>query len=135
MAWFVFAQHSYVEFTDCSSVTRTQQRCSIVVLQASGLCNAQLSLPIAAADYDDSYAVNSASQGPWGDAIMHELLPEIESRFREPIECCGNLAALRCPNGSSDGCAVRWDWRGLGALHIRREHGRLGGTRRAGDTH
>ena len=30
---------------------------------------------------------------------MHELLPEIESRFREPIECCGNLAALRCPNG------------------------------------
>jgi hypothetical protein len=32
--------------------------------------------------YDDSYAVNSASMGPWGDAIMHELLPEIESRFR-----------------------------------------------------
>ena len=76
---------SYLEFTNCSSVTRTQQRCSIVVLQASGLCNAQLSLPVAAADYDDSYAVNSASQGPWGDAIMHELLPEIESRFRKPI--------------------------------------------------
>lgn len=32
--------------------------------------------------YDDSYAVNSASMGPWGDAIMHELLPAIESRFR-----------------------------------------------------
>jgi hypothetical protein len=32
--------------------------------------------------YDDSYAVNSASQGPWGDAIMYELIPEIESRFR-----------------------------------------------------
>ena len=32
--------------------------------------------------YDDSYAVNSASQGPWGDAIMHELLPEVERRFR-----------------------------------------------------
>jgi hypothetical protein len=32
--------------------------------------------------YDDSYAVNSASQGPWGDAIMQELLPEIERRFR-----------------------------------------------------
>jgi hypothetical protein len=32
--------------------------------------------------YDDSYAVNSASQGPWGDAIMHELVPEIERRFR-----------------------------------------------------
>ena len=32
--------------------------------------------------YDDSYAVNSASQGPWGDAIMYELVPEIERRFR-----------------------------------------------------
>jgi len=32
--------------------------------------------------YDDSYAVNSASQGPWGDAIMQELVPEIERRFR-----------------------------------------------------
>ncbi len=32
--------------------------------------------------YDDSYAVNSASQGPYGDAIMYELLPEIEKRFR-----------------------------------------------------
>jgi hypothetical protein len=32
--------------------------------------------------YDDSYAVNSASQGPWGDAIMYELVPEIEKRFR-----------------------------------------------------
>ncbi len=32
--------------------------------------------------YDDSYAVNSASQGPWGDAIMEELVPEIERRFR-----------------------------------------------------
>lgn len=32
--------------------------------------------------YDDSYAVNSASMGPWGDAIMKELLPEIEKKFR-----------------------------------------------------
>ncbi|MGD8319752.1 MAG: hypothetical protein PVJ02_04845 [Gemmatimonadota bacterium] len=32
--------------------------------------------------YDDSYAVNSEAQGPWGDAIMHELVPEIERRFR-----------------------------------------------------
>ncbi len=32
--------------------------------------------------YDDSYAVNSASQGPYGDAIMYELLPFIEERFR-----------------------------------------------------
>ncbi len=32
--------------------------------------------------YDDSYGVNSASQGPWGDAIHHELIPYIEERFR-----------------------------------------------------
>lgn len=32
--------------------------------------------------YDGSYAVNSASMGPYGDAIMKELVPEIESKFR-----------------------------------------------------
>ena len=32
--------------------------------------------------YDDSYAVNSANLGPYGDAIMKELLPYIESKFR-----------------------------------------------------
>jgi hypothetical protein len=32
--------------------------------------------------YDDSYAVNSANNGPYGDAIMRELVPEIERRFR-----------------------------------------------------
>ncbi len=32
--------------------------------------------------YDDSYAVNSANNGPYGDAIMEELLPEVERRFR-----------------------------------------------------
>jgi hypothetical protein len=32
--------------------------------------------------YDDSYAVNSANLGPYGDAINHELIPEIERRFR-----------------------------------------------------
>ena len=32
--------------------------------------------------YDDSYTVNSANLGPYGDAIMKELVPAIESRFR-----------------------------------------------------
>ncbi|REE83476.1 putative esterase [Lutibacter oceani] len=32
--------------------------------------------------YDDSYAVNSASQGPYGDAITYELIPFIEKQFR-----------------------------------------------------
>ncbi len=32
--------------------------------------------------YDDSYAVNSANLGPYGDAITHELIPHIEEQFR-----------------------------------------------------
>jgi hypothetical protein len=32
--------------------------------------------------YDDSYAVNSANLGPYGDAIMYELISEIEKKFR-----------------------------------------------------
>ncbi len=32
--------------------------------------------------YDDSYAVNSANLGPYGDAITHELVPFIEKQFR-----------------------------------------------------
>jgi len=32
--------------------------------------------------YDDSYAVNSANNGPYGDAIMRELIPYIESKYR-----------------------------------------------------
>jgi hypothetical protein len=32
--------------------------------------------------FDDSYAVNSVNNGPYGDAIMQELIPEIEKRFR-----------------------------------------------------
>ena len=32
--------------------------------------------------YDDSYAVNSANLGPYGDAIETELIPQIEKQFR-----------------------------------------------------
>jgi hypothetical protein len=32
--------------------------------------------------YDDSYAVNSANVGPYGDAIETELIPAIENQFR-----------------------------------------------------
>ena len=32
--------------------------------------------------YDDSYAVNSPNVGPYGDAIMQELIPYIEDQFR-----------------------------------------------------
>jgi len=32
--------------------------------------------------YDDSYAVNSENVGPYGDAIVEELIPFLEERFR-----------------------------------------------------
>ena len=32
--------------------------------------------------YDDSYAVNSANLGPYGDAITYELIPYVEKMFR-----------------------------------------------------
>jgi enterochelin esterase-like enzyme len=32
--------------------------------------------------FDDSYAVNSANQGPYGDAITEELVPYVEKNFR-----------------------------------------------------
>jgi hypothetical protein len=32
--------------------------------------------------YDDSYAVNSANLGPYGDAIVQEFMPYVEKRFR-----------------------------------------------------
>ena len=32
--------------------------------------------------YDDSYAVNSENNGPYGDAIMRELIPYLEQKYR-----------------------------------------------------
>ena len=32
--------------------------------------------------YDDSYAVNSANNGPYGDALTQELMPRVEEQFR-----------------------------------------------------
>ena len=32
--------------------------------------------------FDDSYAVNSVNMGPYGDALMNELIPEFEKRYR-----------------------------------------------------
>lgn len=48
--------------------------------------------------YDDSYAVNSANLGPYGDAITYELVPEIERRFRGLGE-----GWARCLYGGSTG--------------------------------
>ncbi|MEE9127267.1 MAG: alpha/beta hydrolase-fold protein, partial [Planctomycetota bacterium] len=49
--------------------------------------------------YDDSYAVNSQNLGPYGDAIMHELIPYVEKRFR----CIGAGWARFTYGGSTGG--------------------------------
>ncbi len=41
--------------------------------------------------FDDSYAVNSVNVGPYGDAIMQELVPEVERRFRVITEPWGRV--------------------------------------------
>lgn len=41
--------------------------------------------------FDDSYAVNSANDGPYGDAIMTELIPYIEEHFRVIHKPCARL--------------------------------------------
>jgi hypothetical protein len=49
--------------------------------------------------YDDSYAVNSANLGPYGDAINHELIPYIEEKFR----CLGQGWSRFTYGGSTGG--------------------------------
>jgi len=55
--------------------------------------------------FDDAYAVNSANLGPYGDAIMHELLPMVEKKFRG----LGQGWARAVYGGSTGG------WEALGA--------------------
>jgi hypothetical protein len=49
--------------------------------------------------YDDSYAVNSANLGPYGDAITYELIPFIEKKYR----CIGAGWARFLYGGSTGG--------------------------------
>ncbi|NIM90742.1 MAG: hypothetical protein GTO17_07315 [Candidatus Aminicenantes bacterium] len=49
--------------------------------------------------YDDSYAVNSANLGPYGDAITYELIPYVEKKFR----CIGKGWARFLYGGSTGG--------------------------------
>jgi putative esterase len=41
--------------------------------------------------FDDSYAVNSVNNGPYGDAIMQELIPYLEDHFRISREPSGRF--------------------------------------------
>jgi hypothetical protein len=59
--------------------------------------------------FDDSYAVNSVNVGPYGDAIMQELIPEVERRFR----VIGEPWARFLDGGSTGG----WEALALQILH------------------
>jgi len=66
--------------------------------------------------FDDSYGVNSPNCGPYGDAIMQELIPAIERRFRTMEQ-----AQARLLTGSSTG--------GWGSLALQLYHPEFfGGT-------
>ena len=56
--------------------------------------------------YDDSYAVNSANLGPYGDAIETELMPAIEKKFRSHSARAGRASptAARPADGSRWRC-------------------------------
>jgi hypothetical protein len=52
--------------------------------------------------YDDSYAVNSANVGPYGDEITYELIPYVEKKYR----CLGGGWARFMYGGSTGGWEV-----------------------------
>ncbi len=66
--------------------------------------------------FDDSYAVNSANNGPYGDALMEELIPYLEEHFR-----LDRSAAARILTGGSTG---GWESLALQVYHP----GFFGGT-------
>lgn len=58
--------------------------------------------------FDDSYGVNSANNGPYGDAIHQELIPHLEERFR----MIGEPWARVLTGGSTGGwIALAWQVR------------------------
>ncbi len=59
--------------------------------------------------FDDSYAVNSANQGPYGDAVIEELIPYLETHFRIIREPWARLLT----GGSTGG----WESLALQVLH------------------
>ena len=59
--------------------------------------------------FDDSYAVNSVNVGPYGDAVMQELIPEVERRFRVIDQPWGRLLS----GGSTGG----WEALALQIFH------------------
>jgi enterochelin esterase-like enzyme len=59
--------------------------------------------------YDDSYAVNSANNGPYGDALLTELIPYLESHFRMIRESWARVLT----GGSTGG----WESLALQVLH------------------
>jgi len=79
-----FFQHTIPEHADGEDLRFFQYANRFYDDWISGRLPRMLILTIQHANpyYDDSYAVNSANVGPYGDAITQELIPEVEKRFR-----------------------------------------------------
>ena len=68
------------DFTPTDRAVRTTSRCDWVKPDFPKMVVVTFQHPTPY--FDDSYAVNSVNVGPYGDAIMQELIPEVEKRFR-----------------------------------------------------
>ena len=69
--------------------------------------------------YDDSYGVNSENNGPFGDAILQELIPAVEAKFRvirepwartahsadRPAAGCSSRSRSSIPTSTARACA------------------------------
>ena len=69
--------------------------------------------------FDDSYAVNSANNGPYGDAIMNELIPYVEEHFRIIRQPYARVLS----GGSTGGCG------GVNVLPSKGQYGQFSGRR------
>ena len=81
---------------------RVQQEYALPAVQASGpgrISRAAIVIEIQHANpfYDDSYAVNSANIGPYGDAIVQELIPYLEQKYRGPRARAGRASCTAAP--------------------------------------
>jgi hypothetical protein len=96
--------------------------------------------------YDNSYGVNSANNGPYGDAIQYELIPEIERRFRGLGQgwarflfggSAGGWTAMATQmfypddyNGAWIACPDPIDFRHVGTIDLYRDRNAYHGTSR-----
>lgn len=78
------APHGFREADPDSENERNRNNSSFYDYWMSSVCPRMLAITFQhpCPYYDDSYAVNTPNVGPYGDAIMEELIPYLEKNFR-----------------------------------------------------